>query len=118
MLLVEGVQGVKRKRGAFSEWEDEDDEANEKDEVQRYIESQFIWDGEDILNFWQSQANAFPLLAKVAKIILCVPATSASSERTFSSAGRVLESRRNRLNPGTVDAILFLHSAHKKTHVK
>ncbi len=48
---------------------------------------------------------------------LCIPfpATSASSERTFSSAGRVLESRCNRLNPGTVDAILFLHSERKNT---
>ena len=52
----------------------------------------------------------------LARGVLCVPASSASSERAFSSAGRVLEARRNRLNPGTVDAILFLHSAagHRK----
>ncbi|GAA6109549.1 E3 SUMO-protein ligase ZBED1-like [Tachysurus ichikawai] len=82
-----------------------------RDEVQRYIKGQFFWDGEDILSFWQLQSPAFPMLAKVSKMILCIPATSASSECTFSSAGRVLEARRNRLNPGTVDAILFLHSA-------
>ncbi|KAK7896630.1 hypothetical protein WMY93_021955 [Mugilogobius chulae] len=107
--------GAKRKRNEFSEWEDESDEVEERDEIQRYVECQFFWDGEDILSFWQSQVQTFPKLAKVAKTILCIPASSASSERTFSSAGRVLESRRNKLNPGTVDAILFLHSAKVNT---
>lgn len=113
LFLVDEAERVKRKRDEFSEWEDDSEEVAERDEVQRYIEGQFFWDGEDILNFWQSQSIAFPVLAKVSKMILCIKATSASSERTFSSAGRVLESRRNRLNPGTVDAILFLHSERK-----
>ncbi|KAG1953590.1 zinc finger BED domain-containing protein [Pimephales promelas] len=104
---------VKRKRDEFSEWEDDSEEVAERDEVQRYIEGQFFWDGEDILSFWESQSIAFPVLAKVSKMILCIPATSASSERTFSCAGQVLESGRNRLNSGTVDAILFLHSERK-----
>ena len=112
-LVDDEAERVKRKRDDFSEWEDESDVAAEKDEVQRYIEGQFFWDGEDILKFWQSQSISFPVLSKLSKMILCIPATSASSERTFSSAGRVLESRRNRLNPGTVDAILFLHSERK-----
>ncbi|XP_041839735.1 E3 SUMO-protein ligase ZBED1-like [Melanotaenia boesemani] len=116
LLPVEEAGRAKRKMGDFSEWEDEGDAAEEKDEVHRYIDSQFFWDGEDLLSFWesQSQPKAFPVLSKVARMILCIPATSASSERAFSSAGRVLESRRNRLNPGTVDAILFLHSAGKR----
>ncbi|RXN35979.1 zinc finger BED domain-containing 1-like protein [Labeo rohita] len=104
---VDEAERVKRKRDEFSEWEDDSEDVAERDEVQCYIEGQFFWDGEDILSFWQSQSIAFPVLAKVSKMILCIPATSASSERTFSTAGRVLESRRNRLNPGTVDAILF-----------
>ncbi|KAG7453638.1 Transposable element Hobo transposase [Solea senegalensis] len=102
---------LRRKRDEFSEWEDYGEEDGEKDKVQCYIDSQFLWDGDDLLSLWESQSKALPLLAKVTRMILCIPATSASSERMFSSAGRVLESRRNRLNPGTVDAILFLHSA-------
>ena len=88
---------------------------DEKDEVQRYLDSQFAWDGEDLLSFWKllEQQGSYPMLTKVARMILCIPASSASSERVFSSAGRVLEARRNRLNPGTVDAILFLHSCGK-----
>ncbi|RXN17445.1 Zinc finger BED domain-containing [Labeo rohita] len=97
---VDEAERVKRKRDEFSEWEDDSEDVAERDEVQCYIEGQFFWDGEDILSFWQSQSIAFPVLAKVSKMILCIPATSASSERTFSTAGRVLESRRNRLNPG------------------
>ncbi|GAA6091513.1 zinc finger protein 618-like [Tachysurus ichikawai] len=107
------AERVKRKRDEFSEWEDGSEEFAERDEVQRYIEGQFFWDGEDILSFWQSQSAAIPVLANVSKMILCIPATSASSERTFSSAGRVLKARQNRLNPGTVDAILFFHSERK-----
>ncbi|KAJ7990686.1 hypothetical protein DPEC_G00302970 [Dallia pectoralis] len=64
------AERVKRKRDAFSEWEDESEVAAEKDEVQRYIEGQFFWDGEDILQFWQSQSISFPVLSKLPKIIL------------------------------------------------
>lgn len=106
------AERAKRKREAFSEWEDEVEE-DDKDEVQRYINSQFnftTWDEDNLLSFWELHKSSFPLLAKVARMILCIPASSAASERVFSSAGRVLEARRNRLNPGTVDAILFLHS--------
>ena len=100
-FLVEEPERAKRKRDEFSDWE----------EWERYIDSQFLWNGEDLLSFWESQSKAFPLLAKVARLILCIPATSASSKPKFSAAGWVLEPRRNRLNPGTVDAIFFLHSA-------
>ena len=81
--------------------------------MQRYLDSQFAWDGDDLLGFWgaQEKQGSFPMLTKVARMILCIPASSAASERAFSSAGRVLEARRNRLNPETVDAILFLHSS-------
>ncbi|KAK3929810.1 E3 SUMO-protein ligase ZBED1 [Frankliniella fusca] len=38
------------------------------------------------------------------------PATSAGSERTFSSAGFLIQCRRNRLSARTVDNMLFLNS--------
>ncbi|KAG7495041.1 Transposable element Hobo transposase [Solea senegalensis] len=71
----EEPERAKRKRDEFSEWEDYGEEDGEKDEVQRYIDSQFLWDGDDLLNFWESQSKAFPLLAKVARMILYIPAT-------------------------------------------
>ena len=95
------------------EWEDTPD-LIEPDEVERYLQAHFTANqcqDDAILEFWQDQRLTFPLLSMLARAVLCVPASSASSERNFSSAGRVLEARRNRLNPGTVDSILFLHSA-------
>ncbi|KAL2088094.1 hypothetical protein ACEWY4_016922 [Coilia grayii] len=88
----------------------------EPDEIQRYMQSHFNLEecSENVLGFWGAHSHDFPLLSMLARAVLCVPATSASSERAFSSAGRVLEARRNRLNPGTVDSILFLHSASKQ----
>ncbi|KAL2076580.1 hypothetical protein ACEWY4_027823 [Coilia grayii] len=99
----------------FLEWEDTPD-LIEPDEIQRYMQSHFNLEecSENVLGFWGAHSHDFPLLSMLARAVLCVPATSASSERAFSSAGRVLEARRNRLNPGTVDSILFLHSASKQ----
>ena len=102
-----------KRRRMFVEWDDTPD-LIEADEVQRYLQAHFTVDqcqDDTVLQFWKDQRFTFPFLSMLARSVLCVPASSASSERAFSSAGRVLEARRNRLNPGTVDSILFLHSA-------
>lgn len=65
----------------------------------------------NVLQWWQSHEKDFPRLHQVARKILCIPASSASSERAFSSANRVLEERRCNLKGENIDAILFLHSA-------
>jgi len=44
--------------------------------------------------------------------VLSVPASSASSERVFSTAGTVLEKRRCQLSSSSVDDLIFLHSYH------
>jgi hypothetical protein len=68
---------------------------------------------DDVLNFWRSKAGQLPRLANVAKILLAIPATETSSERVFSIAGRTLEDRRSRLNPDTVDDLMFVHELNK-----
>ena len=63
---------------------------------------------EDILvSFWETQVSSLPLQQHLARRILCNPATSTAVSTPFSSAG-VIEVRRSRLNPGTVDALLIL----------
>lgn len=42
--------------------------------------------------------------------ILCIPATSAASERNFSTAGWIYNVRRSQLDPDTLDDLLFLWS--------
>ena len=110
------LSAKKKKVDFFSEWED--DTSTDRDEVDEYCGTTFQMTEEldcvNLLAFWEKQGRSFPLLQQLAKRIFSVPATSAASERCFSAAGRIIEARRNRLNPGTVDAILFLHSAKKK----
>ena len=47
----------------------------------------------------------------MARRYLCVPATSAPSERLFSAAGLTIAKDRASLNPETADALIFLHDA-------
>ena len=42
------------------------------------------------LEWWKSSQNRFPILSRLARIYLAVQATSASSERVFSKAERVI----------------------------
>ena len=70
--------------------------------------------GEDILEFWKGKEGQWPRLAMVDRMVLAIPATETSSERVFSTAGRVLGDRRTRLNVETVDDLMFVHGLNKK----
>ena len=61
----------------------------------------------DVLGWWKTSKPSYPKLAKLAKSILCIAASS--SERVFSAAGHILSGRRTALKPSTVDSITFLH---------
>lgn len=63
----------------------------------------------DVLQFWRSNENNFPKLARFAKVLLSKPATSAKSESAFSVAGALLSVRRATIDPGRVEKTLFLH---------
>ena len=64
----------------------------------------------DLIQFWLDNKSVLPKLFTVARQVLCVPASSAASERVFSTAGRLLEKRRTTLSPATVNSLPFLHS--------
>jgi len=42
----------------------------------------------DITQFWNENKSILPKLFSVVKQVLCIPASSAASERVFSTAGR------------------------------
>ena len=52
--------------------------------------------------------SMLPKLYAVARKVLCVPASSAASERVFSTARRLLEKRRTSLAPSSVNSLLFI----------
>ena len=64
----------------------------------------------DLKQYWKRKSTKWPRLCLVARNIFSVPASSTSSEKVFSLAGRTLEDRRCQLLPETVDGLLFLHS--------
>ena len=92
--------------------EDTDEGTGEmQDEVAAYIDFRFQnMDSFDLLLWWKGHSEMFPNLAQVARKIMCIPASSAASERDFSMAGFVIQERRTRLDPDTVDDILFMNS--------
>ena len=63
----------------------------------------------DPLYFWTKYQQQFPILALVARRVLAVPATSASTERLFSAGGRVCTSDRASMKPRNVDILTTLH---------
>ena len=62
---------------------------------------------EDPLLWWKSHQHEFPLLACVARRVLCVPGTSVPSERVFSTAGDVISAQRANLSPENADMLIF-----------
>jgi hypothetical protein len=53
----------------------------------------------------------FPHLANLAQQLLCIPVTSAPSERVFSNAGLTISKDRASLAPDTASELVFLHDA-------
>ena len=56
----------------------------------------------NILEWWKTHEGVFPLLASLAKKILAIPASSAKSERVFSTGGNIVTPKRKRLSPRNV----------------
>jgi hypothetical protein len=60
-------------------------------------------DSFDILRWWHEHKLTYPVLSIMAKDVLTVPVSTISSESTFSMTGRIIEERRRRLKPETVE---------------
>ena len=50
-----------------------------------------------------------PILASLARKYLCCPASSAPSERVFSTGGRTVSYKRSKLDPTNVDMLVYIH---------
>lgn len=63
---------------------------------------------ENSLQWWKANEFRFPFIAQLAKVYLCIPATSVPSERVFSTAGDILNAQRSRHKSKHVDSLIFL----------
>ena len=62
----------------------------------------------DPLAWWALNERSFPLLSRVARQLLAVPASSGSSERVFWRLGRVCAEDRVRMKAETADILTFI----------
>ena len=87
------------------------DPEDDNDEVNNYSKAKLsIAKEELVLEWWNKWSLAYPKISLLAKWLLGIPASSATSERVFSASGRVLEERRQNLNGDIVNDILFLRN--------
>ena len=63
------------------------------------------------LEWWRINEYKYPNVAKLAKKYLCIPATSAPSERVFSQAGLTIANDRASLLPDHAEDLVFLHGS-------
>ncbi|XP_055356256.1 E3 SUMO-protein ligase ZBED1-like, partial [Paramacrobiotus metropolitanus] len=96
--------GTTSKASKFADFEDDLAIDQDNDEVGSYLKTSVPPKSADedqgwLLKFWKDKEGELPRLAKLAKQVLPVPATSTACERTFSLAGFVIDDRRNSLKP-------------------
>ena len=67
------------------------------------------------LMWWKENCQRFPLLAVLARRTLCIPATSAPSERVFSTAGLTISKKRASMNSDNAADMIFLRGSWAQT---
>jgi hypothetical protein len=83
--------------------------SDDSDEVNRYINRKISFSKDDALwEWWSKHSLIFPQLSLLAKSLLRVPVSSATSERIFRLSGRVLEKRRQSLSADIVDVSVVI----------
>ncbi|XP_077359877.1 E3 SUMO-protein ligase ZBED1-like [Festucalex cinctus] len=88
-----------------------------KEEITKYRGRDGLDVNGDVLQWWKEQVD-LPLLLKLARSYLSIPATSVPSERVFSTAGDIITAERSRLLPEHVDQLIFLKKNLKQHHMK
>ncbi len=97
----------------FSQWADIEDAELDTglDKLEQYLQHKPTMENDrDILSFWKHRQNLFPSMARLARKILSVPASSVSCKSAFSISGHTLENRWTCLSTASVNALLFLNS--------
>lgn len=80
-------------------------------EIKAYKSERQIAATADPLKQWRLKSRDYPLLSLVARKWLAVPASSAASERVFSSAGLTVSKKRTLLGSERVSTLVFLKTA-------
>ena len=74
--------------------------------------------GMHVLNFWKLHEKDLPLLSKAARQLLCIQATSCSSERAFSTGGLTVTAKRTKLDPENVHMLVYCKENLQKVTIR
>lgn len=85
----------------------------QNDEIERYFSRPMAAGVVEPLEWWRHNKKKYPVMAKLARKYLAIPASSVASERMFSFAGGVCTDKRNRLSDDAVSDIVFCNYASK-----
>jgi hypothetical protein len=77
-------------------------------EIRNYVAFAILHEQGDPLQWHRNHKDMFPLHSALARRYLCIPATSAASERTFSTSGNIISQKRGRLGDSIVGDMVFL----------
>jgi hypothetical protein len=77
------------------------------DEIATYLSMTKIHLDDCPLLWWKNNQTRFPILSKLARMYLAIPATSTPTERLFSEAGNVMTVKRTQLAPNTLENLVF-----------
>ena len=78
------------------------------DEVTEYLKKDKIKFDQNPFEWWANKKSKYPILSRMARIYLAVPATSTPSERLFSDARNLLTSKRSKINSELFKRMIFL----------
>ncbi|XP_005991046.2 E3 SUMO-protein ligase ZBED1-like [Latimeria chalumnae] len=67
---------------------------------------------QDPLQWWKTHHTQYPLLARAARKLLAIPATSVPTSWIFTDAGVTVHRKRSALTPEHVDMLIFLNGNH------
>jgi hypothetical protein len=79
-------------------------------ELETYLKDDIFPRRDDfnILEWWALHSSKYPVLSRIARDILAVPASVVPSESAFSTGQRVVSDYRSRLKSTTVEALICL----------
>jgi len=79
-----------------------------KSELDAYLEEEPMENSTtfDVLAWWKSKSEKYPVLSAMARDFLAIPLSTVSSESAFSCAGRILGDTRTSLKPTMLEALV------------
>ena len=76
--------------------------------LQKYLDCEVLGQKEDPFVWWRTYSVLYPNLGILARKFLAVQSTSASSERIFGCASRIIPNLRKRLDPEFAGQLFYV----------